>query len=537
MNPAALSKLSAGQRRSNPPQPFEGLPKGKGRPFPADIGPPGQNNTILSEDAQACSEGISCAPFLIGDAAEGETGQRNVRAEPPRESVAVSVVCPSGLSAIPETAPNRDRVDARQSQLVTSADNATASVSETSGDRLENGHTAPVHRPYAAGVDASQRSLEALWRESIRPRQRNCRRVPSGTSTGTVDVYRSDRGTYFTGLQTCGHSTCPVCGPLIRERERDRVQELVASHLDAGGSVYLFLLTLSHGPKDRLGDLLDALDAGRSAAIGGKGGSRWAKDRRDYGIEGTSWHREEVHGRNGWHPHVHGLLLTSRDLTDGELDALQSRIYGRHLAALKARGYRAQAAWNGIQRVHSPDAVADYLTKQDRMARRIAAEMTRGDLKQGKGLTPGAILYRFSVTGDVDDLDTFRDYESACEGRRWRYLSPALAKRYAIDAEAEATCESAEEQDRADAQETVGGTLAVQVPVGAWRVLTRTLGAVSTLRRLVHAGDVDGTWQLVARAVRESERRPPDRESVRRSRGQPSEWSSEWSHGHSTQYP
>jgi len=332
-----------------------------------------------------------------------------------------------------------------------------------------------------------------------------------------VDAYTSERGTYFTGLQTCGHITCPVCGPSIRQKERQRLQRLIADHIDAGGFVYLFLLTISHGRRDRLGDLLDALDAGRSAAIGGKGGSRWAKDRRDFGIEGTSWHREVLYGANGWHPHQHGLLFTSRELTDAEIGQLQQRMYGRHQAALEEAGFRALSAFNGIERVHSPEAIGAYLTKEDDAAgtaRRLAAEMTRGDMKTGKGMSPGAILDRFAETGDVADLNLFRDYERGSEGRRWRYIASNLAKRYAIDAKDEEG--TGEGQDQEDAQESVGGTLAIRIPLHAWKVITRRLGAVSELRRLIHAGNMEMALQLVWRAQHEAERRPPDREKVGR---------------------
>lgn len=427
-----------------------------------------------------------------------------------------AVVCPSVGIRMSSCAP---LADPSQAELVTPADCATASPHATS-ERQANDVPPPV---YGRGRDEMegererrQTQLEALWHESSRDRQRHCRRTPTGI-TSAVNAYQSDRGTYFTGLQTCGHITCPVCGPAIREQERRRVFALVAAHLAAGGYAYTFLLTLSHGPMDRLGDLLNALDAGRSAAIGGDGGSRWARDRKRYGIAGTSWHREEMHGMNGWHPHVHGLLFVERELTPAELDALQSRIYGRHRAALEAKGYRAQAAFNGIQVVRSTESIAGYLTKQDRMAGRIAAEMTRGDLKKGKGLeTPGSILHRFTLTGDVADLDLYRDYEQAMAGRHWRYVSSALLKRYGIDAdgnptEADVDAGLADGQDHKDAQDAVGGTLVMEIPVLAWRVITGRRGAVSQLRRLIHVGSLDAARQLVARALWESERRAVDR--------------------------
>lgn len=385
-----------------------------------------------------------------------------------------------------------------QNGLVPPADNATASVS--------------VNAPNLRLGESRQTALEALWTFSNRPRQRHCRRVPNGASDGSVAVHRSESGTYFTGLQTCGHISCPVCGPKIRRAERERVSHIVESHLASGGSVYLFLLSVSHGPHDGLSDLLDAMDAGRSVAIGGKGGSRWAKDRRDHGIVGTAWYREEVKGRNGWHPHYHGLLFTEGELSDDELLLLQERIYGRYREGLATKGRWARRVANSLQPVRSVESLADYVTKQDAVAASIAAEMTRGDVKTSKGTTPGAMLERFAATGDDAHLQDFLDYEAACEGRRWRYLSPALTALYgAADATAEADVEGAEAEDLADAAEAIGGVRVFSIPGTAWKVLTRTLGAVQRLRALVHADRIDAALAMVHAAEREAYRRAADR--------------------------
>ena len=341
--------------------------------------------------------------------------------------------------------------------------------------------------------------LEALWGESSRKRQRMCRRVPHGGALA-VEVYRSERGTYFGGLQTCGHVTCPVCGPAMRRAERERLRLIVGAHLDAGGGVYTMLLSLSHGPHDPLDVLLDALGQGRKRAIGGDGGSRWQRDRKRFGILGHSWHLETVKGRNGWHPHLHALLFTAGPLDASEIGQMQSRLFGRFRDGLQDEGFTALESCNQIQELRSPDAIADYLTKGDSLdaiADGIAAEVSRGDLKAGRGATPGQMLYRFTQTGDVSDLDAFRDHEQAMSGRHWRYLSPSLVKRYAPELD---TGRTAEEQDRADSQEVVEGERVAEIPLPAWRQITRTRGAVSRVRELADRRDLDGLHALIREA-------------------------------------
>ena len=353
--------------------------------------------------------------------------------------------------------------------------------------------------------------LEALWAESSRKRQRACRRYPVQGASG-VEVHRGERGTYFGGLQTCGHSTCPICGPAMRQAERQRIQAIVGAHLAAGGQVYTMLLSLSHGPFDALDALLDALAAGRSRAIGGKGGGRWARDRKRFGIAGCSWHLETVKGRNGWHPHLHVLLFTDRVLDAAEVGRMQSRVFGRYRDGLRAEGFTALESCNQVQLLRSPDAIADYLTKGDKLgavAAGIAAEVSRGDLKRGHGLTPSALLYRFTQTGDTADLNAFRDHEHAMRGRRWRSISPALTKRYAPDGAAGL---SAEEQDRLDSQTVQGGEHVATISLPAWGQITRTPGAVSRVRALADRRDLDGLNALIreaeARAVAGRDRPP-----------------------------
>ena len=374
---------------------------------------------------------------------------------------------------------------ARQSQLVTTANNATAPPT------------------VELRTDTRQAALEALWVESNRPRQRNCRRVAAGQSSGFVEVHRSERGTYFTGLQTCGHASCPVCGPKIREAERVRLKAVVDGHLAAGGSVYLFMLSCSHGPLDRLSDLLNAMDAGRSKAIGGKGGSRWARDRKTYGIEGTAWFREETLGRNGWHPHYHGVLFTSSELADEEIHALQGRIYGRFMEGLGSKGRWSHSEFNAIQRVRSADAIPDYLTKQDTSST-VAAEMTRGDLKTGVGASPGSLIRQFAATGDVDLLTRFLEYEAACEGRRWRYTSPVLVKRYTeSETASEEDLDGAEAEDLDAAAEEIGGVLVLRIELVAWAVLTRRHGSIARIRQLVHLGEIEAAREMADDALHE----------------------------------
>lgn len=329
--------------------------------------------------------------------------------------------------------------------------------------------------------------LEAMWSESDRPRSRLCRRVVSGQGFG-VDVDRSlETGTAFArGLQSCGHVTCPRCGPIIRRAERDRLEHAVQGHLDAGGTLLTGVFTLSHGPFDHLSDLVAGLEAGRRKAFAGT----WYRDRERFGVVGSTWHLETMwgspqEGLNGWHPHYHTLLFVDRELTDGELDELNARLYGRYSAGLKSVGYRSLATFNHLQRVNTASKAAHYVAKD------MAEEMVMGETKTGTGVSPLALLHRFTETGDMEDLDRFNQHEMAMASngngkgrpRRWRQWSKGLADRYGVEDATEAADQAAADAEDADGDSGSEHVLHVETPV--WNEMTAQLGAVETLYSLV----------------------------------------------------
>lgn len=362
---------------------------------------------------------------------------------------------------------------------------------------------------------ANSRRLEALWTEATRERQRKCRRVALGSF---VDVRRTEGTAYVAGLYTCGHSTCPSCGSIIREQERARLAELLGAHLAAGGGIYAGLFSVSHGPLDALGATLDAVAEGRARAIGSAGGSRWARDRRRFGVVGTTWHLETVFGQNGPHPHVHTLILTGAPLDADALGALNTRLFERYREGAQVHGRHALQAFNRLEPVGCAPAVAAYVSKGEAAAS-MAAEAARGDLKIGKGATPLALLDRYIETGDTVPLNLWRDWEQAMVGRRWRQWTPGLADRYGIGAPAEGA--SGEQQDAEDAAVDRGGVVTLRLALRVWRALTRRTGAVAALRAAVWEQDRERATALLLRAVADAERAPRRPAGRRRGGGEP----------------
>ena len=341
--------------------------------------------------------------------------------------------------------------------------------------------------------------LEALREDSAVSRVGNCRWAAQGEGSkrGEVEpryrrVKRDGRvSSYVSGLQTCGRITCPVCGHRIRMAEREAVQRLAAGHLAAGGVLYTSIMSLSHGPNDDPGRVLDALYAGRQRSIGSAAGGAWAKDRKRYGVAGVTWHLDPPPvGKNGLHWHLHLLWFADRELSADELVALQGRVHGRYLKGLSKHGKRAYAAFNGIEPVRCASEAAAYVVKTSAA---ISAEVAQGEGKQSAGRLPLDLLAEYRETGDMEPLAVFNAYERAMDGRTWRYKPAALTKRYggddtpagADDPDAPEAVAAAGLADAADASDEVGGAVVLSPGGQGWRVIRSTAGAHRLVKRLL----------------------------------------------------
>jgi hypothetical protein len=109
----------------------------------------------------------------------------------------------------------------------------------------------------------------------------------------------------YKGITTCGLVwECPVCQMTIKARRAEQVGELVEWHGRPGA--FLLSLTFRHG----LGNDLRAARKGLANAWRGMArGKPWERFKRALGVVGTVRAMEVTHGPNGWHPHLHVLVL------------------------------------------------------------------------------------------------------------------------------------------------------------------------------------------------------------------------------------
>lgn len=257
------------------------------------------------------------------------------------------------------------------------------------------------------------------------------RLVACGNPLGHSDVplHKSPgEGVYASGVENCGSPwACPKCGATIRNHRAGEIVAAVAVNAERGGGQLLATRTLPHGSKDPLVKTLGVLKDAMRALTSGKA---YKEEKERFGIIGTISSYEITYGENGWHPHIHQLVLTSRVISRDEVRDLQGRQHARWNRALVRLGWSPSLDGVGtrIDLVRkSADAAARYVAKLqegERWETNAANEITRGDLKSGRksSRVPFEIVADALSDGLVEDWDLWQEYEQATKGRssiRW----------------------------------------------------------------------------------------------------------------------
>lgn len=207
----------------------------------------------------------------------------------------------------------------------------------------------------------------------------------------------------ITGLMQC-HSawSCPVCSPKLAAARAESLKPQIAEKMEQGWTAHLLTLTLRHDFEDELSRLFDALNDAWKLTTSGRAWADW----RGRGDEAVQFVRgfDLTHGRHGWHPHLHILLL----LPPGRDDA--DWMLGRWSDCLSEVGYECLPDALDCRKVDDPEAAAAYAVSPAAVYEPIAMakKRARGD---GVGLTP------FEILNNAID-----DYRARRRGSRWMAL-------------------------------------------------------------------------------------------------------------------
>lgn len=355
-----------------------------------------------------------------------------------------------------------------------------------------------------AGRDARYSARRYLWDHSaaragkiINPGLRRCGRV---MHSDVVTVKLSDVGGVrhagFGGLVTCGSAwSCPVCSAKIAGRRAKEIAAALSAWTGRGGQVALLTLTMRHHAK-RGGEYvaLEDLWGGLVAAWGlVTAGSGWKALQKRYGVgmarvvksgkhAGETVYAprirmirvvEVTHGKHGWHPHLHVLMLLPGNLGAAGLEELGASVAARWADSLTELGFERPGESGTDVRPLTDAEVREgwYLTKGSRYSstEALAAEVANGVLKKGRAgnRAPFAILDNIRALADAGrgglrqarrDRALWRDWETASRGRRQIAWSAGLREELKVEVL----------PDQEAAELDAGGDVVATLEAGVW---------------------------------------------------------------------
>lgn len=373
---------------------------------------------------------------------------------------------------------------------------SAGTVAGPAGSRLEN----TANKGASRGERYARRAL--LWRESSLNRLHNCGRARR-EGVLEVGVRLTDGAAGFSGLQSCGSVwACPVCSSKIQAQRREEVRRVCEGALDAGLSIGFGTLTLRHHRVDRLAALWDHLNAGWSYVTHHR---KFREAAKAAGYVGMIRVVEVNWGANGWHVHIHFLVLCKGNAAD-----LWAVIEELWLRAMTRRGMDALTDAQAFKVVTTDSVVehAEYLakgpdarwgaagvgpngpTRRD-PASSVAWEVTgQGTkrLRSALGTEPAWALLDLVVNdGDADALDLWHEYEKGSHGRRQLTWSQGLRDMFGVE-------EVSDEEIAAEELSTRDDTL-VLLDGEAWSAVVRT---PAMLPQLLDAAEAGGRPAVIA---------------------------------------
>ncbi|MEM9656648.1 MAG: hypothetical protein AAGA65_31530, partial [Actinomycetota bacterium] len=196
---------------------------------------------------------------------------------------------------------------------------------------------------------------------------------------------------------------------------------------------------------------------------------QYAKLRRRLGL-GFVRTLEVMHGRNGWHPHLHVLLFSDEPVdpfdtrdTYHEISRIFHDLWVKRMAEEYGRDVRSSYGVD-LRMVKADDAkgVGTYCTK-------AGYEVAMADGKEGRTRTsrhPFAIAYDAAETGDRADINLFREWVESAHGRHMWSWSRGLRAKLQLGRE------KTDEELSAEAEDTVGRICTISKQL--WRQITNT---------------------------------------------------------------
>ena len=284
-----------------------------------------------------------------------------------------------------------------------------------------------------------QRVAQSLLHDPATGHKQKYRVVHCGRciSETLVKVFRAADGSRarFTGLTTCGSGwMCPVCAQQIAEGRRGEASAALVQHVKAGGMAHLMTLTFSHHADEALAPMLEKFNKARQAFKNCRVYKRIIGKEGAAGCIGAITALEVTWGKaNGWHPHIHMLLIVRREVTDQETADLRVE----WIRLLLKNGLSDRSKINDLMEraldMRGGADAADYITKYGREEHwGLTSELTRAHAKRGEfdGRYKPFGLLQIASEGNEWAGAVFREFAQAFHGKRLLTWSPGLKKQF-----------------------------------------------------------------------------------------------------------
>jgi len=338
----------------------------------------------------------------------------------------------------------------------------------------------------------------------------------------------------LSGLQTCGSGwVCPVCSGKIQAARGEELGKVLAWARGQQHTLAMITLTVRHSRTQSLKSVWGAVSDGWAKVTAGQGSQWWGSesvedfterenrwdearqlalegkgrfprggranirpvrrvgDREARGVVGWARAVEVTHGLNGWHVHVHAVVVLkgARDEAEANAYALGASMFRRWEGGLALTGFTAEVLRDqdgnptgGLHvsvREAAAKSLADYLAKDGfasddsaekirasvaKAGRKLGMEATLGDAKFGKrgGRTPFQVLHDMDPDEPGADLAIWREWVEESAGK----LALTWSRGFRDLAELEA-----EKSDEEIAAEEMGGADVLLIPHRGWHLV------------------------------------------------------------------
>ena len=244
------------------------------------------------------------------------------------------------------------------------------------------------------------------------------------------------------GLQHCGSVwSCPVCSARIRVHRALEIGSVLGRAVAAGHPLAFCTFTMAHHAGQTLDELWAAAQQAWRRTQQGKAAQ---KDKKTVVGSVRVW--EVTWGANGWHVHVHFVMVLQPGTTAAGLDEVAGGMYRRWSAGLTAAGLDAPQLvgqdWHLVEGDAAAEDLGGYLAKladTEPDTAGLGLELTHslpGRSAAGHAtVAPFALLGHLAATGETQALNLWHEWERVSKGKRQIGWSAGLRQLFGPEVE------------------------------------------------------------------------------------------------------